>query len=148
MVFNNQRLMGSLAIIVALPLGLFCVANGLSMLIAPVRWYWSVPGVPLTGGYNAHFIRDIGMVYAMTGAGVLLGLARTTQRRLLWGAASAWLTSHAVLHLLEVAAGLCGPEAIPRDFLGVTAPGLAALALALTPGRGRSAVTSPAPVSS
>lgn len=149
MILNVGRLKGEpLIALTALLLGLFCVANGLSMLIAPLRWYWSVPGVPFTGGYNAHFIRDLGIVYAMTGIGVLLGLARASQRRLLWGAASAWLTCHAVFHLVEVAAGICGPEAIPRDFLGVTVPGLAALGLTLAARPRDSLVTSPPAASS
>lgn len=114
---------------VAVLLGLFCLVNGLFMLAAPVKWFWSVPGVPLTGGYNAHFVRDIGIVYVMTGVAVMAGLRSPARRPLLWGAASAWLTSHALFHLYEVAAGICGADAIPRDFLGVTLPGLAALGL-------------------
>lgn len=125
-----------LTAIVALLLALFCFGNGAAMLVAPVRWFWAVPGVPLTGGYNAHFIRDIGLVYLMAAVALALGLARPATRLLLWSAASAWLMGHAVIHLLEVAAGLCGPEAIPRDFLGVTLPGLAACSLVLAAARG------------
>jgi hypothetical protein len=44
--------------------------------------------------------------------------------------AAAWLGAHALFHLWEVAAGICGPDAIPRDFIGVTLPALLALALA------------------
>ena len=116
----------------AILLVLFCVSNGLWMLAVPLQWYWAVPGVPLTGGYNQHFIRDIGIIYVMTGLAVLVGLVRPVHRRLLWGAASAWLTSHAIFHLVEVAAGICGKGAIPRDFAGVTLPGLIALGLALS----------------
>jgi hypothetical protein len=136
---------------VAAALGLFCIWNGLTMLFAPARWYWSVPGVPLTGGYNAHFIRDIGIVYALTGAALIGGAVRQERRRMLWGLAAAWLTSHAMFHLFEVAAGICGADAIPRDFLGVTLPGLVALALALSAsfkGRNAAPVTQAAATSS
>jgi hypothetical protein len=139
----------TLPAVVALLLALFCFGNGAAMLVAPMRWFWFVPGVPLTGGYNAHFIRDIGLAYLMAGAALAIGLARTATRLLLWSAAAAWLMGHAVIHLLEVAAGLCGPEAIPRDFLGVTVPGLAACGLVLAAARRPTPpVTSPRAASS
>lgn len=124
----------------AVALALFCAANGAAMLLAPARWFAAVPGVPLTGGFNAHFIRDIGLVYGMTAAGLILGAVRPGSRLLLWGFAAVWLAAHALLHLVEVAAGLCAPGAIPRDFLGVTLPALAAGALVLS-ARGRRART-------
>ena len=42
-----------------LVIGLFNVANGLYMLLAPGAWYASVPGVVSTGPMNPHFIVDI-----------------------------------------------------------------------------------------
>ena len=115
----------------AVAVGLLAAGNGVAMLVMPRTWFWSVDGVSLTGGYNAHFVRDIGMVYVLSGAAMFGGLARPAQRALLWGAAAAWLMSHALFHLWEVAAGICGPDAIARDFLGVTLPGLIATGLAL-----------------
>lgn len=115
----------------AIAVGLLAAGNGVAMLMMPRTWYWSVDGVSLTGGYNAHFVRDIGMVYVLSGAAMFAGLARPAQRALLWGAAAAWLMSHALFHLWEVAAGICGPDAIARDFLGVTLPGLIATGLSL-----------------
>ena len=117
--------------VLASAVGLLAAGNGMAMLVMPKTWFWSVDGVSLTGGYNAHFIRDIGMVYGLSGAAMFAGLARPAQRVLLWGAAAAWLMSHALFHLWEVAAGICGPDAIQRDFLGVTLPGLIASGLAL-----------------
>jgi hypothetical protein len=122
---------GRLSTGLALAVGLMSAGNGLFMLAAPRTWFWSVDGVPLTGGYNAHFVRDIGIVYLLVGAGMFIGLARPANRVLLWGAGAAWLLAHALFHLWEVAAGICGPEAIPRDFLGVTLPGLVAAGLAI-----------------
>lgn len=122
---------GWLIALLASAVGLLAAGNGVAMLVMPKTWFWSVDGVSSTGGYNAHFIRDIGMVYVLSGAAMFAGLARPAQRALLWGAAAAWLMSHALFHLWEVAAGICGPDAIPRDFLGVTLPGLIATGLAL-----------------
>lgn len=122
-----DRVCGGLAAAV----GLLAGGNGLVMLVAPQTWFWSVDGVSLTGGYNAHFVRDIGMVYLLSGLAMFAGLARPASRPLLWGAAAAWLMSHALFHLWEVAAGICGPDAIVRDFAGVTLPGLVASGLTL-----------------
>ena len=120
-----------IALGLAAAIGLLGAGNGLAMLAMPKTWFWSVDGVSLTGGYNAHFIRDIGMVYLLAGAAMFAGMVRPAQRALLWGAAAGWLLSHALFHLWEVAAGICGPEAIVRDFLGVTLPGLLAAVLTL-----------------
>lgn len=122
---------GRIAAGLAVAVGLLCAGNGAAMLAMPRVWFWSVDGVALTGGYNAHFIRDIGMVYLLAGVAMFAGLARPVHRGLLWGAAAAWLAMHALFHLWEVAAGICGPDAIVRDFLGVTLPGVVATGLAI-----------------
>ncbi|MEO8115730.1 MAG: hypothetical protein ABI655_15180, partial [Phenylobacterium sp.] len=54
--------------IIAGALGLLLAANGLYMLFAPAPWYGAVPGVPSTGPFNPHFVRDIGAAY-LTAAG-------------------------------------------------------------------------------
>lgn len=125
----------------AVALGLFCLGNGAAMLAAPHLWYSSVPGVPLTGGYNAHFVRDIGIVYALAGAALILGALRPAARAVLWSAAAAWLAAHAALHLLEAVAGTHGAEAIARDFAGVILPASVALALAIGSWRGGSSAS-------
>ena len=113
----------------AIALGLFTLANGVFMLAAPQDWFWRVPGVSATGGYNQHFIRDIGLIYALVGAGLLVGIRARGQRAALWSFAAAWLTGHALFHFWEVAVGICGSDAIPRDFMGVTLPAILALLL-------------------
>jgi len=110
-------------------LGLGMAANGLFMLAQPQRWYASVPGVTATGAFNQHFVRDIGLAYLLIGAGFVAGALRPEQRLMLWLASSVWLAGHALFHLWEVAAGICGPDAIGRDFLGVTLPALLGLTL-------------------
>ena len=120
-----------IANLLAVLLGLAMAANGLNMLGDPQRWYASVPGVTATGAYNQHFIRDIGMIYLLIGAAFVTGVLKPGPRLLLWLAATAWLAAHALFHFWEVAAGICGPEAIPRDFLGVTLPALIGLGLTL-----------------
>ena len=52
--------------------GLLSVANGIYMLYRPDHWFYNIPGgVPDTGEYNAHFVRDVGLAYLISGFGFL-----------------------------------------------------------------------------
>jgi len=113
----------------ALLLGALMLVNGIAMLANPLAWYGRVPGVVQTGPFNQHFIRDIGLIYVMTGIGFALGAVIARQRLLLWSAATVFLTGHALFHFWEVAVGICSADAIPRDFIGVTLPALIGLLL-------------------
>lgn len=114
----------------ALILGLLTLANAGWMLATPESWYWAIPGVPDRGPFNQHFVRDIGLIYALCGAAFVWGALHPALRVALWWAPAAWLTGHALFHFWEVAAGLCGPASLLEDFPGVTLPALLALALA------------------
>lgn len=111
--------------------GLGAAANGLFMLVSPASWYFAVPGVTTTGAFNQHFVRDIGLTFLLVGAAMLAGAARPALRVPLWSAAALWLSGHALFHLWEVAAGICGPDALVRDFPAVTLPALIATGLAI-----------------
>jgi hypothetical protein len=104
-------------------------ANGVFMLINPALWYTVVPGVARTGAFNQHFIRDIAILYMIIGAALLAGAVRREHSVMLWGAAGLWLSGHAVFHVWEVMAGLCGFETLIGDFPAVTLPALIALGL-------------------
>jgi hypothetical protein len=82
-----------------LVLGLFHLANGLHMLLAPLGWYGAVPGVALTGPFNAHFIQDVGMAFIASGAGLLLGARKGRDAALFACAGAAWPALHALIHL-------------------------------------------------
>lgn len=112
--------------------------NGIFMLAAPETWYSSVPGVARTGFFNQHFIRDIGILYVFIGLAFAVGFVRPAVRVEFWGGATLWLTGHAIFHLLEVATGICSPEAIPVDFPAVTFPALVGLAATAWAWRARS----------
>lgn len=111
--------------------GVLHAVNGVFMLIAPLTWYYFVPGVTDTGLFNQHFIRDIGVIQLFVGLGYGIGFFQTQYRVLLWGAATAWLVSHALFHFWEVAVGICAPSVIARDFPAVTLPALLGIALTL-----------------
>jgi hypothetical protein len=108
----------------AVVLGAGALANGLFMLVAPDDWYLAVPGVTTTGPFNQHFLRDIGLIFLLISASFLIGAAKPHLRVVLWGAASVWLSGHALFHFWEVAAGICGPSVLARDFPAVTLPAL------------------------
>jgi hypothetical protein len=102
--------------------GIGAGANGLLMLLAPQRWFFSIPGVSMTGRFNQHFVRDVGLSFLLVGIAFLVGAKNPHQRVILWGAASMWLCGHAAFHLWEVAAGMSAPSAIARDFAPVSLP--------------------------
>ena len=114
----------SLSLGVAVVLGTLALANGLFMLVSPEDWYAAVPGVTTTGPFNQHFIRDIGLIFLFVAAAFLIGAIRSGQRAILWGGATLWLASHALFHFWEVAAGICSPDVLVRDFPAVTLPAL------------------------
>lgn len=105
-------------------LALLLGANAVFMLVAPLAWYDAVPGVALTGAYNPHFVRDIGMAYLVVVAG--LGWFAWKPREG-WPAlvcAAAFLTLHAAIHIGD---GVCGSSPLSdftRDFPGVFLPAL------------------------
>lgn len=127
---NNRAVLVAVLLMVAFN-GLFLSLNGLFMLIAPLTWYELVPGVTDTGFFNQHFVRDIGIIQLMLGGAFIVGLAKPERRIGLWAAATLWLSAHALFHFWEVAAGICAPSAIPRDFPAVTLPALIGIALTL-----------------
>ncbi len=115
----------------ALLLGFVMLANGSWQLAAPEGWYWAIPGVPDRGPFNQHFVRDLGIIYAMTGAGLIFGALRPQERLAWWWAPCFWLVGHALFHLWEVLAGICGPASLLEDFAGVTLPALITAGLLL-----------------
>lgn len=104
-------------------------ANGVFMLINPALWYTEVPGVARTGAFNQHFIRDLAMLYMIIGGALLGGVLRREFSVMLWGTAALWLSGHAIFHVWEVMAGICGPETLIGDFPAVTLPALISLGL-------------------
>lgn len=121
----------TICIAAAITVGVAAIANGLFMLIDPERWYLAVPGVTTTGPFNQHFVRDIGLIFLFLGGAFLLGAARPELRVPFWGAASLWLSGHALFHFWEVAVGICAPSALARDFPAVTLPALIGLIITL-----------------
>ncbi|HYE44395.1 MAG TPA: hypothetical protein VEA44_01345 [Caulobacter sp.] len=114
---------------IAAVLALLLGANGLYMLMAPQPWYDAVPGVALTGLFNPHFVRDIGMAYLTVAGGLAWFAWRPVQGWPALVAGTAFLALHASIHVVDAA---CGPgplQAFGRDFIGVYLPPLIAGAI-------------------
>ena len=112
--------------------GLLAAILGLNALVqlgAPFWWYGLVPGVPATGPFNAHFVRDIGAAYLLTAAGLAAFAWRPATGGLGLAMAAGFLTVHAAIHVLDA---VCGPRLLAdvlRDLPGVYLPALVTLAL-------------------
>lgn len=90
--------------VVAWILGIGLAANGLVMLGVPDAWYAAVPGVTATGPFNAHFIRDVGVAYLLSGAALpWFAISPTARPAAVVGAA--FLAIHAAVHIWDAAAG-------------------------------------------
>ena len=110
--------------------GLILAANGVFMLAASLAWYQAVPGVPSTGPFNPHFIRDIGAIYVVCGAALGWFAARPRQGWPAMAAAAAWLVLHAAVHVRDASCGAAPLADVQRDLFGIYI--LAAIPLALT----------------
>jgi uncharacterized protein YjeT (DUF2065 family) len=130
MMGENRAMLIAVFIMVAYN-GLLLSVNGIFMLIAPEAWYEFVPGVPDTGPFNQHFIRDIGIIQLFLGLAFGIGMFRPEPRIWLWAAATLWLSAHAVFHLWEVAVHISAPSAILRDFPAVSLPAIIGVILTL-----------------
>lgn len=106
-------------------LGAGMLANAVWMLAGPMHWYHELPaGVPHTGPFNPHFVRDIGCAFLTTGI-ALVWAARSPRWRLpLAATASVFLTAHALLHIFDTAVGNLPSEHWLLDFAGVYLPAI------------------------
>jgi hypothetical protein len=122
--------------LVAWVLGFGLAVNGLAMLIFPADWYVTVPGVIDAGPFNAHFIRDIGVAYLVSGA-ALVWLALNPAARPAAQAGAAFLALHALVHLWDTVAGREHVHQLLIDLPTVFLPPALALWIAFMPaGRG------------
>jgi|ASRR01.1.fsa_nt_gi hypothetical protein len=92
-------------------IGTIYVLNALVMWFMPVWWYETVPGITMMGPFNLHFVRDIGLVYLVSGLGLLC--ARKMPQVALF--ACSWPFLHALFHAwIFVARGM------PLDLIATT----------------------------
>jgi hypothetical protein len=97
---------------------IFAFANGAFMLLEPIGWYFAVPNVRFTGPPNRHFIRDIGAAYLICGVILSYAAFNPSGRWLAAFSGSLWLIAHGLIHVWEVAVGICGPAQFWNDSPG------------------------------
>jgi hypothetical protein len=107
-------------------------ANAVWMLVDPQRWYHDLPaGVPDTGPFNAHFVRDIGCAFATIALALYWAAFRPRWRPPLLVIAAFFLVAHAVLHVFDTASGALDAHHWLLDLPGVYLPALIAVPIAL-----------------
>jgi len=100
-------------------------------LANPVGWYWAVPGVPLTGPFNPHFVRDIGAAYLAAVLGFVWFAWRPRQGWPALVAAALFLTLHAAIHVYDEACSSDPLGALKRDAFAIHLIAVLALASAI-----------------
>ncbi len=78
-------------------LGGWNILTGLYIFVAPQHFYDSVPGVSMTGPFSIHFLRDVGLAYAASGAALLWGGRHYQRSTAIAGAGFVCL--HALFHI-------------------------------------------------
>lgn len=116
---------------IAVVLAVILAGNGLFMLGAPLAWYDGVPGVPSTGAFNPHFVRDIGAAYLMTALGLAWFAWRPVQGWPAMVAGATFLTLHSAVHLFDASCSASPLADLIRDFPGVFLPTLLAAWIAV-----------------
>ena len=109
---------------IAALLGGGLAVNALIQLALPLAWYDAVPGVPLTGPFNPHFVRDIGMAYLVVTLGLVWFAARPRQGWPALVCAAAFLSLHASIHVGDASCSGSAWRDLVRDFPGVFLPAL------------------------
>lgn len=117
----------TIAVVLAVILG----ANALFQLGAPLAWYDAVPGVPSTGAFNPHFVRDIGAAYLVTAMGLAWFAWRPAQGWPALVAGAVFLALHCGIHLFDASCSASPLANLIRDFPGVFLPTLLAAWIAL-----------------
>lgn len=101
-------------------------ANALFQLGAPLAWYDVVPGVPSTGAFNPHFVRDIGAAYLVTAMGLAWFAWRPVQGWPALVAGATFLVLHTGIHLFDASCSASPVADLIRDLPGIYAPAMLA----------------------
>ena len=108
-------------------------ANAAWMLTDPGAWYRELPaGVPDTGPYNEHFVRDIGCAFATIALALGWAAWRPRWRVPLVAIAAVFLVAHAALHVFDTLRGFLDADHWALDLPGVYAPAALLAVLAWT----------------
>lgn len=113
-------------------LAVVSLANGVWMVAAPVHWYWNVPAaVPDTGPLNTHLVRDVGVVYMLSGLGLGWALRHLDRAYPVHLFVTGFYVGHALTHVDDIFFGRLPASHWWIDAPGVFLPAIALVVLAL-----------------
>jgi len=112
--------------IVFIVFGILGLGNGFWMLFSPENWFNNLPAaVPDTGDFNGHFVRDIGLIYALSGAGFIWSAFHLDRCFPIHVAQTGFFGGHALLHVADILMARLPASHWLEDALGVFMPGIA-----------------------
>lgn len=104
------------------------LVNGAWMLLFPFSWYTDFPAaIPHTGSFNAHFIRDLGVVFVLAGLGFGWCALHPDRCRVTHGVLTIFFVGHALIHLADILTGR-----VPHTHWLIDAPTVFVPAILLT----------------
>lgn len=111
--------------------GLMSLGNGIYMLAAPDHWFHEMPAaIPDTGPMNAHFVRDVGVVYALSGLGLMWAAVNLARGYPVLVMVALFYAAHGALHVADIASGRLPADHWWIDFSGVFLPAIVLCAVA------------------
>jgi hypothetical protein len=82
------------------------LAVGLWMLLFPLSWYSDFPSqVAHTGAFNAHFVRDLGVVFLTIALAFAWCAVNVNRARAVHIGITVFFTGHALIHLFDILSG-------------------------------------------
>jgi hypothetical protein len=107
-------------------------ANAGWMLADPAHWYSDLPaGVPDTGPFNEHFVRDIGTAFATMALAFGWAAFVPRWRPPLVAIGAFFVVAHALLHIFDTLRGALDGDHWLLDFPGVYLPAIVIVPVAL-----------------
>jgi hypothetical protein len=104
---------------------LLSLSNGAWMLLFPQSWYTDLPAdVPHTGPFNAHFVRDLGVAFLVSGLAFAWSARNIDRSYPVHIGLTIFFTGHALIHLLDIATGHLPTTHWLIDLPGVFLPAL------------------------
>ncbi len=114
--------------------GVLTFTNAAWMILSPASWFTGLPaGVPDTGPFNAHFVRDIGVAFAVAAFGFAWCARHSHRCYPVHVGLTLFFGGHALVHVADLLAGRLPPHHWWLDLPGVFGPALL-LALLSIPG--------------
>jgi len=117
--------------VLAAILGLGLLVTAGVMLVAPLTWYETLPGVSASGPFNAHFARDLGCANLVAGVALLVGAAARRPPVSALVGVGGFLGLHAGVHLWELLGASDASHRLGRDLTTVYLPAILSLWLAI-----------------